>query len=121
MDQLIAAYLHALQYVCENRRTYYFCTDQTLIGPLDREQEEWLSQEYYPKVYDCIQSEIYAAVVFTNSHFQAIVANYQVSAVLPQQRFILFNYFTKMQEALLWLSDVKKGQDEALTMPHLSL
>lgn len=111
-DQLIEAYLYALKYVCANGKTYFFCTDQTLIGSLNRDQEEWLNQEYYPKVYDCIKNEIYAAVVFTNAHFKAIVTNYQVPTALPQQHFIHFNYFTNLQEALQWLSDVRKGQDE---------
>ncbi|OKL41671.1 hypothetical protein [Pontibacter flavimaris] len=114
MELLMDAYLHALQFVCDNRHTYYFCTNQTQIGPLDREQEAWLSQEYYPKVFECIQDEIYAAVVFSNAHFKAIVTNYQVPATLPQHHFIQFNYFTKQQEALQWLSDVKKGQDVAV-------
>ncbi|WP_266205415.1 hypothetical protein [Pontibacter kalidii] len=117
MELLMEAYLRALQFVCENRQTYYFCTDQTLIGPLDREQEAWLNQEYYPEVYACIQDEIYAAVVFSNAHFKAIVTNYQVPATLPQRHFIQFNYFTKQQEALQWLSDVKKGQDVAIISP----
>lgn len=121
MDQLMEAYLHALNYVCEKRQIHYYCTDQTLIGPLDRDQEEWLNQEFYPKVYECIQREIYAAVVFTNAHFQAIVTNYQVPAVVPQQHFIHFNYFTKLQEALQWLSDVRKGQDEVLLSPQAAL
>ncbi|SFF90719.1 hypothetical protein [Pontibacter chinhatensis] len=119
--QLMDTYLRALAYVCSNRQTYYFCTDQTLIGSLDRDQEEWLSQEFYPKVYDCIQGEIFAAVVFNNEHFKALVTNYQVPALLPQQHFIQFNYFTKLQEALQWLSDIRKGQDEALLAPHTGL
>ncbi|WP_276495749.1 hypothetical protein [Pontibacter litorisediminis] len=115
MDALMDAYLHALQFVCEHRQIYFFCTDQSKIGPLDRDQEVWLSQEYYHKVHDCIQEEIYAAVVFSNAHFKAIVTNYQVPATLPQQHFIQFNYFTQMQEALQWLADVKKGQDVVIT------
>lgn len=114
MILLKEAYYHALQFVCENLQTYYFCTDQTLIGPLDREQESWLIQEFYPKVYDCIKDETYAAVVFNTTHFQAIVTNYQASATMPQQHFIQFNYFTKLQEAKQWLLDVKKGQFAAL-------
>lgn len=117
MDLLTEAYLHALQFVCEHPQTYYFCADQSQIGPLDREQENWLNLEYYPKVYECINDEIYAAIVFSNAHFKAIVANYQVSATMPQQHFIQFNYFTKLQEALHWLADVKKGQDVALISP----
>lgn len=119
--QLKDTYMRALAYVCSNRQTYYFCTDQSLIGSLDREQEEWLNQEFYPKVYDCIQGEIFAAVVFNNDHFKALVTNYQVPALLPQQHFIQFNYFTKLQEALQWLSDIKKGQDEAFLAPHTGL
>lgn len=117
MDLFMDTYLHALQFVCEHQQTYYFCTDQSQIGPLDREQESWLNQEYYPKVYDCIKDEIYAAIVFSNSHFKAIVTNYQASVTLPQQHFIHFNYFTKQQEALQWLLDLKKGQDVALISP----
>ena len=121
MVQLQDAYLRALSYVCENRQLFYFCTDQSLIGALNREQEEWLSQEFYPKVYDCIQGEIFAAIVFNTEHFKALVSNYQVPALLPQQHFIQFNYFTMLQEALQWLSDIRKGQDEALLAPHTGL
>lgn len=91
-----------------------YCTDQSLIGSLSRAQEAWLMHEYYPKVYSIIGDSIYAAVVFSDEHFKAIVSNYQVPLAMPHQHFIQFTYFTDIGEAMQWLSDIKKGQDSAI-------
>ncbi|ARS35244.1 hypothetical protein [Pontibacter actiniarum] len=114
---LAEIYLHALEFVATHTKLKLFCTDQTQIGPLEREQENWLIQEYYPKVYQIIQDDIHAAIVFSERHFNAIVMNYQVPVSLPHQRFIQFNYFTQLQEALHWLEDVKKGQEMVVLPP----
>lgn len=110
-------YLQALAFVGNHPDTTLYCTNLTHIGPLEREQENWLNQEYYPKVYGIIQDEIYAAIVFSDAHFKAIVSNYQLPAAFVQPDFINFNYFTSQHEAMTWLEDVKKGQDAAVLPP----
>ncbi|MFD2245168.1 hypothetical protein [Pontibacter ruber] len=108
------AYLKALQFVEEQQHTRFYCTDLTSCGPFDREQEAWLNTEYYPKVYKSIGSDIYAAVVFTEDHFKAIVSNYEPSQLSLNYSFILFNYFTVLHEAQDWLAQVQKGQETHL-------
>ena len=105
------AYLKALQFVEDGHQTRYYCTDLTQSGPFDREQEAWLNTEYYPKVDKCIRKEIYAAVVFTESHFKAIVSNYEPAPLAAEQHFIQFNYFTDLHEAQDWLLQIQKGQE----------
>ncbi|WP_157578082.1 hypothetical protein [Pontibacter akesuensis] len=112
--ELHATYLHALQFIEAHPDVVLFCTDQTLIGSLTREQETWLMQEYYPKVYHILQDDVYAAVVFSESHFNAIVMNYQANAIAPGQHFIQFNYFTVLSEAMHWLKGINKGQSAEL-------
>ncbi|AKD04566.1 hypothetical protein POKO110462_11360 [Pontibacter korlensis] len=120
MVMMADAYLNGLQFVCKHPNTLYFCTDQSVIGPLDRELENWLLHDFYPSVYRCLEREIYAAVVFSDAHFKAIVTHYQATTPLPQH-FIHFNYFACLQEALQWLSDVKKGQEIAARAPSADL
>ncbi|TPE46019.1 hypothetical protein [Pontibacter mangrovi] len=117
--KLVEAYLCALDFVSSSLSTLFFYTDLTSIGPLSREQENWLTQEFYPKVYQCLQTDIFAAVVFSEDHFKAIVTNYQLPSAALQHHFIQFNYFTSQEEALQWLLDVKKGQDVA-NLPRIS-
>ncbi|MBF9254693.1 hypothetical protein I2I11_15415 [Pontibacter sp. 172403-2] len=65
-------------------------------------------------VYNVIKDNIYAAVVFSEEHFKAIVSNYQVASPAAQHQFINFTYFTDLEEALFWLQSIKKGPDTAL-------
>lgn len=104
-------YLTVLGYVEQTRLVTSFCTDLTVIGSLNREQEDWLAYEYYPKVFEIIRSEINAAVVFSEDHFKAIVTNYQQPEYHPRQDFINFNYFTDFDEAIHWLINTRKGQE----------
>jgi len=108
------AYLQLLKLATINNVIKLYCTDLSSIGALDREQEAWLNLEYYPMVYSLIKDDIYAAVVFSEEHFKAIVANYQVEVSAEHQRFINFTYFTDLDEALFWLQSIKKGPDTAL-------
>lgn len=114
--QLKDSYLAALEYVHHGSLVTSFCTDLSTSGPLSREQEAWLMLEFYPKVYEVIQSSINAAVVFTEEHFKAIVTNYQQPAYFTRQTFIHFNYFTEIREAQHWLAAIKKGQDTLSAM-----
>lgn len=111
VKQLKDAYSAALQYVQDVCLVTSFCTDLTAIGPLTREQEAWLMQEYYPNVFTSINTSIIAAVVFSDEHFKAIVTNYQQPDYILGQEFIQFNYFTSFQEAMHWLVYTKKGQE----------
>ena len=106
-------YWQVLQFVKTNPKICYYSTDISRIGPLDAEEEAWLSREYYPQVFEIIGKEIYAAVIFSDDHFNALVNNYIASHLLPQQDFIHFNYFTDQAEAMDWLMYMQKGQDLA--------
>ncbi|MDX5418618.1 MAG: hypothetical protein LPK14_04515 [Hymenobacteraceae bacterium] len=108
------AYLSALAFVSRHRLTTNYCTDLTLIGALTKEQEHWLHLDFYPQVYKVIRKSIQAAVVFSEEHFNAIITHYQVPDSLPEQRFIDFNYFTDLAQALHWIADIKKGQGDTL-------
>ncbi|WP_089319139.1 hypothetical protein [Pontibacter ummariensis] len=108
------AYWVALRYVGEIRLVTLFCTDLTTCGALGRGQEAWLNLEYYPEVHKTVKEDIYAAVVFSEDHFKAIVSNYLVSSDLQQQSFIHFNYFTQQEEALYWLGQLNRGRDLAV-------
>jgi hypothetical protein len=113
----IEAYGALLQFVTENHLIRRYCTDLTSIGSLTREQEAWLSLEYYQKAYNVIQAECYVAVVFSEGHFKAIVSNYQLPAALPPPDYVQLNYFTDQEEALHWLESIKEGQDAAVFQP----
>lgn len=106
-------YWQVLQFVKANAKICYYNTDISQIGPFDPDQEAWLSREYYPKVLDIIGENIYAAVVFSEGHFKALVSNYIASPLLTPSDFIHFNYFTDNAEALDWLRYMQKGQDLA--------
>ncbi|WP_147383245.1 hypothetical protein [Pontibacter oryzae] len=121
MAEFKAAYLSALYFVETQPCIRLFYTDQILIGAFDAQQEGWLVQEFYPKVQHIITEDIWAAVVFSEDHFKAIVSNYKVPSALPVQRFIHFNYFTNRQEAELWLKEMKKGQNLLVAMPGSDL
>ena len=114
-DQFKDTYLAVLGYVKETRLVTSFCTDLTVIGSLKREHEDWLAYEYYPKVFEIIRSEINAAVVFSEDHFKAIVTNYQQPEYHPRQDFINFNYFTDFDEAIHWLINTRKGQENMVS------
>ncbi len=114
MEQFRNLYWQVLQFVKSNSRICFYNTDISRIGPFDPEQEAWLSREYYPQVSDIIGTDIYAAVVFSEGHFKALVSNYIGSRLLPLNDFIHFNYFTDNDEALDWLHYMQKGQDLAL-------
>ncbi len=104
----------ALEYSVNNHIIKLYCTDLTLIGPLSKEQETWLSVECYKKSYNILQDDFYVAVVFSEDHFKAVVSNYLVPSAAPTHAFVHFNYFTDQYEALHWLESIKKGQDSAL-------
>lgn len=112
-------YLKCSEYVMASQPLTYFCTDLTLIGSLEREYEAWLAIEFYPEFYKKIQKTIYAAVVFSEDHFKALIVNYQLPADSQAHAAIHFNYFTSQEEAWFWLESIKKGHDTAvLPMAH---
>ena len=111
------AYLKALQFLKRNFPIKLYCTDLTLIGPLTRNQELWLSQECYKKSYNVLQDDFFVAVVFSEDHFKAVVFNYALPATAQAHEFVHFNYFTCQDEALHWLSSIKEGQNIALMPP----
>ncbi|WP_162055869.1 hypothetical protein [Pontibacter pamirensis] len=90
-----------------------YCTDLTSIGSLTREQESWLSQEYYQKSFNKLKTDFFVAVIFSEEHFKAVVSNYQIPSALSPHPYVYFNYFTDQQEALHWLESIEKGQDLA--------
>lgn len=114
MEQFRNLYWQVLQFVKTNPDIYYYTTDISRIGPLKAEQEAWLSREYYPQVYNIIGRDIYAAVIFSEGHFKALVNNYMATPQLPVHDFIHFNYFTDREEAMDWFLFMQKGQDLAL-------
>ncbi|WP_299985630.1 hypothetical protein [uncultured Pontibacter sp.] len=113
-DQFRNLYWQVLQFVKTSPKICYYSTDISRIGPFDAEQEVWLSREYYPQVSDIIREDIYAAVIFSEGHFKALVNNYIASQLLPVHDFIHFNYFTDKAEAMDWLLYMQKGQDLAM-------
>jgi hypothetical protein len=115
MEQFKNGYWQALQFVKGHRKIRYYSTDISRIGPFDQEQEMWLNWEFYPQVLDCIQADIYAAVIFSEGHFQALVNHYVAPNLLPIHQFIHFNYFTSSAEANDWLHFIKESQDFALS------
>ncbi|WP_161887964.1 hypothetical protein [Pontibacter russatus] len=112
------AYLTALQFLKHIFPIKLFCTDLTLIGPLTRTQELWLSQECYKKSYNVLQDDFFVAVVFSEDHFKAVVFNYVLPETAYAHEFVHFNYFTCQNEALHWLASINEGQDTAL-MPRI--
>ncbi|WP_242928306.1 hypothetical protein [Pontibacter vulgaris] len=108
------AYLSTLNYVAGHPYVKLYCTDLTLSGSLNREQEGWLYSEYYALVYNIIRDDIYAAVVFSEDHFKALVTNYLATPAVPNNDFIHFNYFTEQEEALSWLGDIYEGRYTAV-------
>lgn len=109
--EFIETYSRILLYAQENYRTTLFCTDLTLIGSLKNEQEVWLNSEYYQQVYNGLKTDFYAAVVFSEEHFKAMITNYKATETESIHSFIYFNYFTELKEASYWLASIKKGQD----------
>ncbi|NDK55461.1 hypothetical protein [Pontibacter fetidus] len=107
-------YLQGLSFVQEVQPVMLYCTDLTIIGPLEREQEAWLNNVFYGKLHDAVKQDVFTAVVFTEAHFKAIITNYAATEAVNTQDFMLFNYFTDRAEALHWLESVKKGQDASL-------
>ncbi len=107
-------YLQLLRLATLNNLVKLYCVDLSCIGAFSREQEMWLILEYYPMVYSEIKDNIHVAVVFSEDHFKAVVANYQVSTLTEQHQFIDLTYFTSGDEALYWLESLKKGQDKAV-------
>lgn len=114
IEQFRNLYWQVLQFVKSNPKICFYSTDISCIGPLDAEQEAWLSREYYPQVSKIIGQDIYAAVIFSEGHFKALVNNYIASPLLPVHDFIHFNYFTDKEEAMDWLMFMQKGQDLAI-------
>ncbi|WP_187264618.1 hypothetical protein [Pontibacter beigongshangensis] len=105
----------AFDFVAEHKEVRLFCADQTRSGAFGPEHEAWLLFDFNSRVYSLLQEDIYVAVVFTEDHFNAIVNNYQLYRSDSQPNFIHFNYFTRLQEAQLWLQAIKKGQDKILS------
>ena len=112
----IETYLQGLAFVQNVQPVYFYCTDLTIIGSLEREQEAWLNTVFYAKMQETVKEDVFIAVVFTEEHFKAIITNYAATEAVNTHDFILFNYFTDREEALHWLDSVKKGQD-ALMFP----
>lgn len=110
----IDTYLRGLAFVQEERPVMLYCTDLSLIGPLEREQEAWLNSVYYSKLQETLNTEVCVAVVFNEEHFKAIITNYAATEAATSHDFMLFNYFTVREEAIHWLESVKKGQDTVL-------
>lgn len=110
----VETYLQGLAFVQEQVKVKLYCTDLSKIGPLERDQEAWLNNVYYSKVYETIQSDIFVGVVFSDEHFKAIVTNYTATEVSAVHDFMHFNYFTDKEEAFFWLESVKKGRDTVL-------
>lgn len=111
------AYTRVLQFATEEYPSIFFCIDMSLCGSFDMEQENWLNEEYYLQVYDGIKGNVYAAIVFSEEHFKAIISNYKATETDSFHAFMHLNYFTKTREAFNWLNSIKKGQDAAL-MPN---
>ena len=110
-QEFVDTYTRILQYAKGSYQTNLFCTDLTLIGSLKNEQEAWLNSEYYQQVYNGLRADIYAAVVFSEEHFNAMITNYKATETESAHTFLQFNYFTEQEEAFQWLSSIKKGQD----------
>ncbi|HEY4650972.1 MAG TPA: hypothetical protein VIG72_06135 [Pontibacter sp.] len=113
----IETYLQGLAFVQDERKVKLYCTDLTQIGPLEREQEAWLNNVYYEKLYEVIEADIYVGVVFSEDHFKAIVTNYVATESAKLHSYIHFNYFTDKQEAFYWLNSIKKDWDTVLLTP----
>lgn len=109
----VEAHSVALQFSIDNPVVRSYCTDLTSIGSLSRDQEAWLSHEYYQKSYNKLKSDFFVAVIFSEEHFKAVVTNYQIPSALSPHPYVYFNYFTLKQEALHWLESIEKGQDLA--------
>jgi len=114
----VEAYLQGLSFVQEHVKVKLYCTDLSTIGPLGREQEAWLTNVYYNKLYETIKADIYVGVVFSEEHFKAIVTNYTATEISAEHNFIHFNYFTDKLEAFYWLESVKKGRDTVVLPTH---
>ncbi len=112
-----AAYLAGLEYIKSHPYIKLYCTDLTQSGGFDIEQESWLNSEYYSQVYKVVRDDIYAAVVFSEEHFKALISNYHATPYTSSNNFIHFNYFTDQQEGLTWLKDISKGQQAAILQP----
>lgn len=110
----VEAHSAVLQFSIDNPVVRSYCTDLTSVGSLTREQESWLSLEYYQKSYKKLQCTFFVAVIFSEEHFKAVVSNYQVPSALSPHPYVFFNYFTDSYEALHWLECIEKGQDSAL-------
>lgn len=110
-QEFINTYSRILLYAMGKYNTNLFCTDLTKIGSLKNEQESWLNMEYYQQVYRGLDADIYAAVVFSEDHFKAMITNYRATETESLHSFIHFNYFTELKEASDWLASIKKGQD----------
>ncbi len=107
-------YLQGLAFVKEQTPVNLYCIDLTAIGPLNRDQEDWLSTEFYPNLLATLNTKVFVAVVFTDVHFNAIITNYTATEPAETHEQLLFNYFTDREEANHWLESVKKGQDTVL-------
>lgn len=108
------AYWKVLAFGTDQKSVRLICTDLTESGSLDREQEAWLANVYYKKVYDAVQDDIFVAVVFSEEHFKAIVYNYQITPHDAAHDFIQLHYFTSLKQAFDWLTYIKKGQEVTL-------
>lgn len=110
-DQFKNVYSRVLELAEKEYPTTLFCTDMSACGSLSTEQECWLNEEYYLQVYNSLKDNIYAAILFSEDHFKAIISNYKELEADSLHAFMHFNYFTKTNEAFQWLSSIKKGQD----------
>ncbi|TXK52192.1 hypothetical protein FVR03_01870 [Pontibacter qinzhouensis] len=104
-------YMMAFQFVAKYPHIRYYCTDLTKSGAFERDQELWLTTYFYDTVNKLLHADVFAAVVFSEKHFNAIVHNYMLQAANAKHNFIHFNYFTLLPEALHWLRSIKKDQD----------
>ncbi|MBD1395936.1 hypothetical protein H9Q13_02060 [Pontibacter sp. JH31] len=114
LEQFKNVYWQGLQFVKAHPEIRFYCVDISLIGPFDQEQELWLNWEFCPQVLDCIQTNIFAAVIFSEEHFNALVNNYVAPSLLPIHGFIQLNYFTDAVEAHDWLAYTQRSQGFAL-------
>ncbi len=108
------AYTRVLQLAKVDYPTTLFCVDMSVCGSFDVEQENWLNYEYYLEVFTGIKDNVYAAIVFSEEHFKAIISNYKAMEKDTFHAFMHLNYFTETKEAFNWLNSIKKGQDAAL-------
>lgn len=113
-NAFIETYLRGLEFVQEQVPVNLYCTDLSQLGPLEREQEAWLNNVFYSKLYDVLKTDIYVGVVFSDNHFKAIVTNYTATEATAHHHYVHFNYFTDREEAIFWLESVKKGRDNIL-------